>query len=79
MGKKTVLVFKKGDHVRLAKQLLMFRKGFKTTYGEKIYQVHNIVFADVPRYTLIDPDSQEPVGSYYAFDLVKVEMNSHTS
>ena len=54
----------------------MFRKGYKPTYGEKIYHVQKIIFADVPRYTLIDPDSGETVGSYYAFDLAKVESNA---
>lgn len=66
-------MFKKNDKVRLAEPMLMFRKGYKPKYSEKIYVVNNIVFSNVPRYTIMDPETEELVGSFYAFDLVKVE------
>ncbi len=54
----------------------MFRKGYKPKFSEKIYVVDNIVFSNVPRYTIADPETGNLLGSFFAFDLVKVEEES---
>ena len=65
-----------GDFVRISKADLPFRKGYKQTFTNEVFEIYDIPTTNPPTYSLIDA-SQEPVkGKFYELELVKVRDNS---
>ena len=65
-----------GDFVPISKADLPFRKGYKQTFTNKVFEICDILTTNTPTYSLIDA-SQEPVkGKFYDLELVKVRDNS---
>ena len=65
-----------GNLCGLSKADLPFRKGYKQTFTNKIFEIYDIPTTNPPTYSLIDA-SQEPVkGKLYELKLVKVRDNS---
>ena len=64
-----------GDFVRKSKEDIPFRKGYKQTFTNKVFEIYDISTTNPPNYSLIDA-SQEPVkGKYYKLQFVKVRGN----
>ena len=65
-----------GDFVRISNADLPFRKGYKQTFTNKVFEIYDIPTRNPPTYSLIDA-SQEPVkGKFYELEFVKVRDNS---
>ena len=65
-----------GDFVRISKADLSFRKGYKQTFTNEVFEIYDIPTTNPPPYSLIDA-TQEPVkGKFYKLVLVKVRDNS---
>ena len=61
-----------GDFVRISKADLPFRKGYKQTFTNEVFEIYDIPTTIPSTYSLIDA-SQEPVkGKSYEVELVKV-------
>ena len=68
--------FYNGDFVRLSKADLPFRKGYKQTFTNEVFEIYDIPTTNLSNYSLIDA-SQEPVkGKFYELELVKLRENS---
>ena len=64
-----------GDFVRISKADLSFIKGYKQTFTNEVFEIHDIPSTNPPTYSLIDA-TQEPVnGKFYELELVKVRDN----
>ena len=65
-----------GDFVRISKADLPFRKGYKQSFTNKIFEINDIPTTNPPTYSLIDA-YQEPVkGKFFELELIKVRDNS---
>ena len=65
-----------GDFVRISKADLPFRKGYKQTFTNEVFEICDIPATNPPTYSLIDA-SHEPVKrKFYELELVKVGDNS---
>ena len=65
-----------GDFVRISKADLPFRKGYKQTFTNEVFEIYDIPTTNSPTYSLIDA-IQEPVkGKFYELELIKVSDNS---
>ena len=65
-----------GDFVRISNADLPFRKKYKQTFTNEVFEIYDIPTTNPPTYSLIDA-TQEPVkGKFYKLDLVKVRDNS---
>ena len=65
-----------GDFVRISKADLPFRKGYKQTFTNEVFEIYDIPTTNHPTYSLIDA-TQEPVkGKFYELELVKARDNS---
>ena len=65
-----------GDFVRKSKADLPFRKGYKQTITNEVFEIYDIPTTNPPTYGLIDA-SQEPFnGKFFELDLIKVRHNS---
>ena len=65
-----------GDFVRISKADLPFRKGYKQTITNEVFEIYDIPTTSPPIYSLIDA-TQEPVkGKFYELELVKFRDNS---
>ena len=65
-----------GVFVRISKADLPFRKGYKQTFTNEVFEIYDIPTTNPPTYSLIDA-SQEPVkGKFYEAELIKVRDNS---
>ena len=65
-----------GDFVRISKEDLPFRKGYKQTFNNEVFEVYDIPTTNPPTYSLIDA-FQEPVKrKFYELELVKAGDNS---
>ena len=66
-----------GDFVRISKADLPFRKGYKQTFTNEVFEIYDIPTTNPPTYSLIDA-SQEPVKrKFYELELVKVRNSSN--
>ena len=61
-----------GDFVRIAKIDIPFRKGYKQTFTDKIFEVFDIPTTNPPTYNLIDADREPIEGKFYEPELIKV-------
>ena len=65
-----------GDFVRISKADFPFRKGYKQTFTNEVFEIYDIPTTNPPTYSLIGA-SQEPVkGKFYELELVKVRDSS---
>ena len=65
--------FRIGDFVRISKVDLPFRKGYKQTFTNEVFEIYNIPTTSPPTYSLID-SNQDPIrGKFYQLKLVKVD------
>ena len=65
-----------GDLLRISKPDLPFRKGYKQTFTNEVFEIYDIHTTNPPTYSLIDA-TQEPVKEkFYELELVKVRDNS---
>ena len=65
-----------GDFVRISRADLPFRKGYKQTFTNEVFEIYDIPTSNSPAYSLIDA-SQEPVkGKFHELELVSVRDNS---
>ena len=63
-----------GDFVRISKADLPFRKGYKQTFTNEVFEIDDIPTTNPLTYSLVDA-SQEPVkGKFYELELVKVRQ-----
>ena len=61
-----------GDFVRIAKIDIPFRKGYKQTFTDKIFEVFDIPTTNPPTYNLIDADREPIEGKFYEPELIRV-------
>ena len=61
-----------GDFVRIAKIDILFRKGYKQTFTDKIFEVFDIPTTNPPTYNLIDADREPIEGKFYEPELIRV-------
>ena len=67
-----------GDYVRLAKVDIPFRKGYKQSFTDEVFEVFDIPTQNPPRYNLID-NKREPIeGKIHVSELIRVlEKDNH--
>ena len=71
--------FNIGDHVSISKERLPFAKGYTPNYTEEIFQVTNVDRnRPIPTYELKDLNGEDIKGSFYAEELVKVNVSPDT-
>ena len=58
-----------GDYVRIAKTDLLFRKGYKQTFTDEVFEIVAIPTVNLPRYSLIDAEKNEISGKFYEKEL----------
>ena len=61
-----------GGFVRIAKIGFPFRKGFKQSFTDKVFDLFDIPTRNPPTYNLIDADKEPVEGKFYAPELIKV-------
>ena len=64
--------YKKGDFVRIAKPNLPFKKGYKQTYTDEVFEIATITTWNPPTYNLVDATGQSILGKFYELELKKV-------
>ena len=60
----------------LSKADLPFRKGYKQTFTNKVFEIYDIPTTNPPTYSLIDATQVPVKGKFYELELVKVRENS---
>jgi hypothetical protein len=72
-GEVSKPVYKEGDVVRVAKENLPFRKGYKPQYTEKLFSVRSVVRGAHPiTYALKSyPDEEKVLGKFYKEELTR--------
>ena len=68
--------FRIGGFVRISKIDLPFRKGYKQTFTNEVFEVYDIPRINPPTYSLIDSNQNPISGKFYQLELVKVADNS---
>ena len=58
------LKFKDGDRVRISKNYILFRKGYKSQFTDEIFEVSAISTKN-PTYIIKDLDKEEILGKFY--------------
>ena len=66
------LRFKEGDFVRIAKPNLPFKKGYKQTYKDEVFEIYRIATTSPPTYNLVDAKKEKILGKFYEPELIKV-------
>ncbi len=61
-----------GDTVRIAKEDLPFKKGYKQNYTDELFEITAIPTRNPPTYTIIDQDKEPILGKFYEPELIKV-------
>ena len=61
-----------GDTVRIAKQDLPFKKGYKQNFTDELFTIVDVPTVHPPTYTLIDEDKEIILGKFYQPELIKV-------
>ena len=65
-----------GDIVRISKADLPFRKRYKQTFINKVFEIYDIPTTNPPTYSLIDAPHEPVKGKIYELELVKVRDKS---
>jgi hypothetical protein len=63
--------FKLGDVVRIAKEDLPFKKGYKQNYTDEVFEISDIPTINPPTYQLVGQDGEEILGKFYEKELTK--------
>ena len=61
-----------GDYVRLAKVDIPFRKGYKQSFKDEVFEVFDIPTQNPPTYNLIDSNREPIEGKFYKSELIRV-------
>lgn len=64
--------YKTGDFVRIAKPDLPFRKGYKQTFTDEVFEINRVATLNPPTYNLIDSLNEEIKGKFYEPELKRV-------
>lgn len=73
--KRKKIFFNVGDLVRIVKIKGKFDRGYNQRATDEIFKIHSVVEKKIPMYVLSDFNGEEIIkGSFYAFELVKVNM-----
>ena len=65
--------FEKGDLVRIAKLDLPFRKGYKQSFTDEVFEIERIATLNPPTYNLLDDRKEKILGKFYEQELVQVD------
>ena len=65
---------KVGDFVRISKTDLPFRKGYKQTFTDEVFEIFDIPTVDPPTYSLIDAVKEPVRGKFYEAELIQVSV-----
>ena len=63
--------FKVGHRVRIAKQDLPFKKGYKQNFTDELFRVTKIATFNAPTYYLADSDGEDIAGKFYEPEMVE--------
>ena len=64
--------FKIGDKVRIAKEDIPFRKGYKQNFTDETFFIVKIPTVDPPTYHLVDGNFEGILGKFYKTELIRV-------
>ena len=67
--------FKIGDTVRIAKENLPFKKGYKQNFTDEIFQIEKVTTLNPPTYNLSDSNQEKLLGKFYEPELIRVQKN----
>ena len=62
--------FKAGDLVRVSKENLPFKKGYKQNFTDEIFQIEKIATLNPPTYNLLDSAKEKLLGKFYQPELI---------
>ena len=62
---------KVGQSVRIAKEDLPFKKGYKQSFTDEIFDIVDIPTLNPPTYSLVDESGEEILGKFYESELIK--------
>ena len=62
-----------GGFVRLAKIDISFRKGYKQSFTDEIFEIFDVPTRNPPTYNLIDANKDPIEGKFYSPELIRVE------
>ena len=65
-----------GDFVRISKADIPFRKGYKQTFTNEVFEIYDIPTVNPPTYNIIDANQEPVTGKFYELELVRVLDNS---
>ena len=66
--------FRLGYKVRIAKQDLPFKKGYKQNFTDEIFRITKVTTFNPPTYSLADIDGDDIAGKFYEQELVRVQQ-----
>ena len=66
--------FKIGDKVRIAKQHLPFKKGYKQNFNDEVFRITKVATFNPPTYSLSDGDGEDISGKFYEPELKKIRL-----
>ena len=61
-----------GNFVRIAKINIPFRKGYKQSFTDEVFEIFDIPTRNPPTYNLIDTDREPIEGKFYEPELIRV-------
>ena len=67
--------FRAGDFVRVSKENLPFKKGYKQNFTDEIFQIEKIATLNPPTYNLLD-SAKEKLGQVYQPELILVKKKN---
>ena len=62
---------KPGDKVRIAKEDIPFKKGYKQRFTDEVFQITKIATFNPPTYLLVDSEGEDIQGKFYEPELTK--------
>ena len=60
-----------GDFLRISKAETTFRKGYKQTFTDELFEIINIPTKNPPNYSLLDKNTEPILGKFYEAELNK--------
>ena len=68
--------FRAGDFVRVSKENLSFKKGYKKNFTNEIFQIEKIATLNPPTYNLLDSAKEKHLGKFYQPELILVKKKN---
>ena len=68
--------FRVGDFVRVSKENLPFKKGYKQNFTDEIFQIEKIATLNPPTYNLLDSEKGKLLGKFYQPELILVKKKN---